>query len=293
MYVLKHTIYFFIIFFISIFNNIFALNTVDKNDTTFNDTTLINQVDFKKKDKISWAIKKLYKAQELNGYNFSLDFENTNYYNPKKRIIKNVIFKLSKYALTGKRDEIAALHQSLQVPDIFKKNSKKLNLQSIGEFDESVKNLQKLFDFIQENYHADSIDEGLQTNLIWPFNGRILSNYGQQKKSSFNASIFENGIKIKADFAENVQAVEKGVVIYSDWLYGFGKIIIIGHGKGFYTVYGYLSEILIETGSIVSKGQNIGKIGDSESAIGTCLYFEIRKDGKSIDPKELLAIKEE
>jgi septal ring factor EnvC (AmiA/AmiB activator) len=61
-------------------------------------------------------------------------------------------------------------------------------------------------------------------------------------------------------------------------------MIIIDHGDRFYTIYAHLSEMLKKTGDPVSRGETVGRVGDSDSLAGAKLYFEMRKDGRSIDP---------
>jgi septal ring factor EnvC (AmiA/AmiB activator) len=73
-------------------------------------------------------------------------------------------------------------------------------------------------------------------------------------------------------------------VIFADRFSGYGKMVIIDHGQRYYTVYAHLSEILKSAGQAVQRGEAIGQVGDSDSLRGARLYFEIRKDGKPIDP---------
>jgi septal ring factor EnvC (AmiA/AmiB activator) len=61
-------------------------------------------------------------------------------------------------------------------------------------------------------------------------------------------------------------------------------MVIVDHGERYYTIYGHLSEILKKTGEVVNRGEALGRAGDSDSLAGSKLYFEIRKDGHSLDP---------
>ena len=61
-------------------------------------------------------------------------------------------------------------------------------------------------------------------------------------------------------------------------------MVIIDHGERYYTIYGHLAEILTKTGNIIRRGEVLGRVGDNDSTEGSKLYFELRKDGHSLDP---------
>jgi septal ring factor EnvC (AmiA/AmiB activator) len=96
--------------------------------------------------------------------------------------------------------------------------------------------------------------------------------------------VFRNGIDIEAPAGEVIKAVEKGKVVFADRFSGYGKMLIIDHGARYYSVYAHLSEFLKKMGDTVKRGEAIALVGDSDSLAGAELYFEMRKDGKSIDP---------
>jgi septal ring factor EnvC (AmiA/AmiB activator) len=73
-------------------------------------------------------------------------------------------------------------------------------------------------------------------------------------------------------------------VIYADWFKGYGHLIILDHGGGYFTLYAHASEIQARLGDSVSRGQVIGKVGDTGSLEGAQLYFELRHKGKPQDP---------
>ncbi len=233
--------------------------------------------------KIKKSFKEFYKSQKkIDKYKILLDFENTNYYNPQKKVLKNVLMNLSKRNSDNYNKTVSFIKQN--IPEIFKKDKNKLILKNINEYNEAEKNLQKLIEFLlsETPYNGNEIKKG---NISMPLKGRLVSTYGEQKNTQSGNAVFEKGIKIKTDFGEGVRAVGNGVVRYSDWLYGFGKVLIIDHGKNIYTVYGYLSEVLIEMGAVVNYNQVIGKVGDSGTSLGAYLYFEIRENGKPSDPE--------
>ena len=78
-------------------------------------------------------------------------------------------------------------------------------------------------------------------------------------------------------------------MVYADWYRGYGRLIIIDHGAGLYTLYGHLSRLDVNGGAQVAKEQVIGLAGDTGSLRGTKLYFEIRRNGEAEDPLSWLA----
>ena len=75
-----------------------------------------------------------------------------------------------------------------------------------------------------------------------------------------------------------------GRVLFAGWFRGYGQMVIVDHGGGDLSVSGYLDEALVAAGDSVALGQPIGSVGETGSASGPGLYFEIRHDGKAVDP---------
>ncbi len=126
--------------------------------------------------------------------------------------------------------------------------------------------------------------EALRGKLDWPVHGSVSAPFGKYKHPEFAGEIFRKGIDIDAAIGEEIRAVEKGTVVYADRFSGYGKMVIVDHGERYYTIYGHLSEIIKKSGDEVRRGEVVGRAGDSDSLAGSKLYFEMRKDGHSLDP---------
>jgi septal ring factor EnvC (AmiA/AmiB activator) len=120
--------------------------------------------------------------------------------------------------------------------------------------------------------------------LPWPVNGKIVSQFGKTKEERFNTYLFNNGIEIGSSQNVNIKTIYSGDIIFADWFKGYGKLIIVDHGNGYYSLYGHLDEIGVAVGDRVNSGDIIGKVGDTDSINGYTLYFEIRQKGKPEDP---------
>lgn len=130
---------------------------------------------------------------------------------------------------------------------------------------------------------------GAAGRLPWPLKGRLLTRFGVQRHPQFGTMVYRRGIEIAAKDGDEVRTVEAGQVVYADWYRGYGRLIIIDHGSGLYTLYGHLSRVDVNGGDTVVREQVIGLAGDTGSLRGTKLYFEIRKNGEAEDPLSWLA----
>lgn len=124
----------------------------------------------------------------------------------------------------------------------------------------------------------------LRGKLPWPAVGPLVSTFGRQEHPRFHTVIFNRGIEIGASDGKDIAAVADGTVIFADWFKGYGRLLILDHGGGYFTLYAHASEILARAGETVSRGQVIGRVGDSGSLEGPQLYFELRHKGKPQDP---------
>ncbi len=123
----------------------------------------------------------------------------------------------------------------------------------------------------------------------WPVEGRVVSFYGMQRHPQFGTMVFKRGIEIESRPGEKVRVVQDGQVLYANWYKGYGRLAIIEHGAGVYTMYGHLSSLDVSEGGKVLKGQALGTVGDTGGTKDTKLYFEIRHSGEARDPLLWLA----
>ncbi|MFO8145298.1 MAG: peptidoglycan DD-metalloendopeptidase family protein [Candidatus Syntrophosphaera sp.] len=123
--------------------------------------------------------------------------------------------------------------------------------------------------------------------ITWPVRGRIIRSFGEETRS-YGTSVVCNGIDIETPEWTTVVAADDGDVVFSSTYGGQGKLIIIDHKNGFFTVYAYNNELLVNSGATVQKGQAIAKSGMTGSASVPSLHFEVRKDGRAVDPLSYL-----
>ena len=115
--------------------------------------------------------------------------------------------------------------------------------------------------------------------LPMPLPGRVQHGYGQKRAGSLSWQ----GWLIAADPGAEVRSVAYGRVAFADWLRGYGLMLIIDHGDGFLSLYGNNESLLAEVGDWVEPGEAVAVVG-TNPGMSQGLYFELRKDGKAVDP---------
>ena len=130
--------------------------------------------------------------------------------------------------------------------------------------------------------------KSLKGQLPWPVKGELIASFGKYKDSEFDIAGFRNGIEIKVNSGDVVQAIAGGRVVYANRYEGFGNMMIIDHGSGYHSLYGNLSEMSLEKGNLLINGMNVGKVSASTNLKVPSLYFEIRYKGNPINPMDWL-----
>lgn len=121
----------------------------------------------------------------------------------------------------------------------------------------------------------------LQTKDL-PLRGRTVARFGQPRADGL---LRWDGMVLAAPAGSEVKAVRAGRVVYSDWLPGMGQLLVIDHGKGYMSLYGHNQDLLKKTGQPVRQGEAIARVGDSGGQGSPGLYFEVRRNGKPVDPR--------
>ena len=118
----------------------------------------------------------------------------------------------------------------------------------------------------------------------WPVSGEITSPYGYRVHPIWGTTIYHSGIDIGVDEGTPVHAADGGVVVWSGWMGGYGYAVVIDHGNGLSTLYGHNSELAVDEGQSVAKGQVISYAGSTGNSTGPHVHFEVRVNGDPVDP---------
>lgn len=152
--------------------------------------------------------------------------------------------------------------------------------KNIAKLKRDEKNLTNLLDNLQKLSIAAPAAKFAKGQLIWPLKGKIEGKFGQEK---LEGSTWQ-GVFIHSKQGTPVMATAPGQVVFADWLRGFGMLVILDHGSSYLSIYAHNDEILRDVGDKVAQGEVIAYSGQNVENAQSGVYFEIRHQGKPMDP---------
>ena len=225
-------------------------------------------------------------SQTLDQYNdkenklLSIKKKTKSSYTKVKKKKKLTIKKKRKYDLTIKK-------LKKDITKLTKEEQKAIKLKE--QLEKNAKELNDLISKLQMDLTKIDYDYKFKSKLVWPLKGEIIRKFGLEKNPKYKRiTIKNNGIDIKAEIGTKVHAIADGVVAFSNVYAGQGKLIIIDHKNGYYSLYAHNSQLLVSKGESVKAGQVIALSGDSGQVEEASLHFEIRKRGTPVNPLDFL-----
>ena len=180
--------------------------------------------------------------------------------------IENTILSFDKKDDYDLSTELSALQTSL-----VSLSKKAMNQKT--EISESVTSIKDRLDYLKA------------IPSIAPVAAKITASYGYRKNPfTSRGSEFHKGVDFAAAYGTKVVATGDGVVLFTGYQAGYGKMVIISHGYGFTTSYCHNSSLLVKKGEKVKKGQAISKVGNTGRSTGTHLHYEVKINGKNVNP---------
>lgn len=191
-------------------------------------------------------------------------------------------------------DSIANInYQQKALEKAIKKNESQINkLQTDRRaYERAEKELAKQSRNLSTMISRTSTDSTIKvvTGFMRPLTSyRITSSYGWRVHPIFKSRTFHSGVDMAAPYGTAIYASNSGKVIYSGWYGGYGKVVIIDHGKinnqNTSTLYAHMSASNVNVGEYVTKGQKVGNVGTTGYSTGPHLHFEVRKNGQTQNP---------
>ncbi|HST28726.1 MAG TPA: peptidoglycan DD-metalloendopeptidase family protein [Rudaea sp.] len=196
--------------------------------------------------------------------------------------------------LKTSRDERAAQAQQLDAERVARQNvldqldatlkDQKSRLAALGKDEKAltdlIAKLRDIFADIPKTLAGAESFAVLRGKVPWPLRGRIVERFG----SNTGGGQVSQGVLIAAKGGSEVRAVSHGRVVFADWLRGYGLLMIVDHGDGYLSLYGYNETLLKDVGDWVDAGTVVATSGDSGGRPTPGLYFELRYKGKAVDP---------
>ncbi len=154
----------------------------------------------------------------------------------------------------------------------------RLKRQRIKEKKRASRNLKSLLRQLEERSMSSSSGFALMRGAFhWPVCGHITHPFGTYTHPELGIQMQNDGIDIEAESGTDVTCIFKGTVAYVDWFEGYGKMVVVDHGGGYFSVYAHLSEWAVISGQTVTSNTIVGQVGDTGSFEGSFLHFEILK----------------
>ena len=194
---------------------------------------------------------------------------------------------------TEKEFEIAVMYEEKnRLLDEYRQNANDAE-EELKELTEAADKVYDIIVNIEKN--KEFVDTYTGGELEWPVDGRyyVSSGYVGRVSPVGNGYEFHTGIDIPAPEGYEIHAAEGGEVINAGWIKGYGNTVIIDHGGGVSTLYAHNSDLAVEYGEMVERGQIIAYCGSTGYATGSHCHFEVRINGEHTDPWEYLKREQE
>ncbi len=130
---------------------------------------------------------------------------------------------------------------------------------------------------------------GVTGGLVRPLEGKVIGRFGKQRDPVFDVDVENRGVEIEAPSGAVIHAVGKGEVVFVGGVSGFGRVLIVQHGSGLFSVYGKAGAFSVKQGQGVAAGEAVGQLPSSPDG-KSVLYLELRAAGTAIDPTAVLPL---
>lgn len=153
------------------------------------------------------------------------------------------------------------------------------------EFEERLEELDSRVEDLHDTA-SETVDFYRAKPNMWPVRGRISSSYGSRRHPVTGAYDVHAATDIAASYGEDITAPADGVVTFAGYKYGYGYTVILSHKFGFGTLYAHCSRLRVSIGQEVKRGDVIANVGQSGTATGPHLHYEVRLNGRTVDPED-------
>jgi len=165
---------------------------------------------------------------------------------------------------------------------------RKQERELLVELERAARALEEKLEALSER-SGDGFDgtgfSALVGSLPRPVGARIVAPFGRVVDDEFGTETFRKGVEFGAPAGDSVTSVAPGAVRFAGWFRGYGRIVIVDHGEGYFSVSGHLDELFVEAGDLIDTGDTLGTVGETGSLSGPSLYFELRAEGEPLDPQ--------
>ena len=175
---------------------------------------------------------------------------------------------------------------------LIKRGIKGFTIDDIGGNDQAATQLSQEETYALYDERLEDILLGVAfTPMGYPANYVVYSTFGYRGDPVRRGRVeFHPGIDFKGSRGDAVKSTADGIVIIAGWFQGYGKCVRIRHKNNLETLYGHLSRVNVKVGQMVNTGQVVGQVGSTGHSTGNHLHYEVRKNGKPINPRNFLSV---
>lgn len=201
--------------------------------------------------------------------------------------------------LAARRDDVARLRVSHErqivtvtgclqdqrdLQDELKRDRARLEA-ALAELEENSREVERMLKAFEARTDiARRIPNPWRGSFARPVSGQITSRFGMRFHPILKVTKLHTGVDIAAPSGTPVAAAGDGVVVHAGWWGGYGNCVVVAHGNGRSTLYAHCSSLAVSDGARVRRGQTIGRVGSTGFSTGPHLHFEVRVNGKPVDP---------
>ncbi len=218
-------------------------------------------------------------ALEQSAQNVYRVYEVADLNNEETKIYVNTMEEAEEIVSTLK-EQYGEIEPDLVINQIYLDNADEVNEETIKLAKQELTN--SLQEELEEKQEIDSRTVNGIYLAVVPVTGRITSRFGAVESIRDHT---HKGIDIAATRGTPILATASGTVTFAGWSSGYGYLVKIGHGNGVETYYGHCSKLYVSAGDTVEAGEQIAAVGSTGNSTGNHLHFEIRLDGKQVNPQ--------
>ena len=218
-------------------------------------------------------------ALEQSAQNVYRVYEVADLNNEETKIYVNTMEEAEEIVSTLK-EQYGEIEPDLVINQIYLDNADEVNEETIKLAKQELTN--SLQEELEEKQEIDSRTVNGIYLAVVPVTGRITSRFGAVESIRDHT---HKGIDIAATRGTPILATASGTVTFAGWSSGYGYLVKIDHGNGVETYYGHCSKLYVSAGDTVEAGEQIAAVGSTGNSTGNHLHFEIRLDGKQVNPQ--------
>jgi murein DD-endopeptidase MepM/ murein hydrolase activator NlpD len=161
--------------------------------------------------------------------------------------------------------------------------------KALAELEQDSREVETMLQRLRRGADGEPVPtEEWSGTLQWPLRGRVSSGYGYRIHPIYHVRKMHTGIDIAASTGTPIRAAAAGKVVHASRWGGYGNCVIIDHGSSMATLYAHCSRLAVKNGARVEEGDVVGYVGSTGLSTGPHLHFEVRQDGRHVDPMSFL-----